>query len=75
MKIERLVHMANDIGNFFKAEPNRADAVNGILNHLQKFWEPRMRQQIVKYVQEGGKELDEVVLEAVKQLKTDTQAA
>jgi formate dehydrogenase subunit delta len=75
MKIERLVHMANDIGNFFKAEPNRVDAVNGIANHLQKFWEPRMRKQLINYVEEGGAELDELVLEAIRKLGQPSKAA
>jgi formate dehydrogenase subunit delta len=46
---ERLVAMANDIANFFAAEPDRQIAIEGIRNHLQRFWEPRMRQQIVDY--------------------------
>ena len=34
MNIERLVRMANDIGNFFKAEPDHAMAVDGVAQHL-----------------------------------------
>ena len=40
---EHLVQMANDIGNFFRAEPVREDAVAGIANHIAKFWTKRMR--------------------------------
>ncbi len=41
---EQLVRMANDIGNFFRAEPLRDDAVAGIASHIDKFWTKRMRQ-------------------------------
>jgi formate dehydrogenase subunit delta len=67
--IEQLVKMANDIGDFFRAEPQRADAVAGIANHLQRFWDPRMRRAIVAYAKEGGAGLDELVREAVATLK------
>jgi len=69
MSIEHLVKMANDIGDFFRAEPERADAISGIANHLQRFWDPRMRRAIVAYVNEGGDGLDELVRAAVATLK------
>jgi formate dehydrogenase subunit delta len=69
MSVEHLVKMANDIGDFFRAEPERADAVAGIANHLQRFWDPRMRRALMSYVKEGGEGLDELVREAVATLK------
>jgi len=65
MNIERLVRMANDIGNFFKAEPDHATAVDGVALHLKRFWDPRMRKEIVAYVDGGGAELMDLVREAV----------
>lgn len=77
MHIERLIKMANDIGDFFKAEPERAEAIAGIANHIQRFWEPRMREQILEYVAKDGSELAELVREALKnvQVKTPRSAA
>lgn len=69
MSIEHLVKMANDIGDFFRAESERADAVAGIANHLQRFWDPRMRRAIMSYAREGGEGLDDLVREAVARLK------
>ena len=69
MNIERLVRMANDIGNFFKAEPDHTVAVNGVAQHLKRFWDPRMRKEIVAYVDGGGAELRELVREAVLKLR------
>ncbi|HEY2397053.1 MAG TPA: formate dehydrogenase subunit delta [Rudaea sp.] len=54
MNAERLAEMANDIANFFAAEPDRSVAIDGVCNHLRKYWEPRMRRQIVAYVHDHG---------------------
>ena len=62
-----MVHMANQIALFFAPYP-RAEAVAGIKDHLNRFWEPRMREQILDYVAHGGSGLHELALEAVKQL-------
>jgi len=62
-----MIHMANQIGSFFAAYPKN-EAVAGIKDHLEKFWEPRMRRQIIEYAAQGAGGLHEYVLEAVKQL-------
>lgn len=52
MEGERLIQMANQIGQFFSAEPDQAVALEGIAGHLRRFWDPRMRRQIVALVDE-----------------------
>lgn len=47
MHIDKLIHMANQIGAFFEAMPDHAEAVEGIAQHLKKFWEPRMRRELL----------------------------
>ena len=47
MDHSNLIRMANRIGDFFDAMPDREEAVEGIANHIQKFWEPRMRHQLL----------------------------
>lgn len=69
MNIERLVRMANDIGNFFKAEPDHAQAVEGVVNHIKRFWDPRMRKEILAYAENGGTGMMELVREAVLKLR------
>jgi formate dehydrogenase subunit delta len=69
MSVERLVQMANDIGHFFAAEPKRADAIAGIAGHISRFWDPRMRRQILAHLQSGGAGLDDLPREAVATLK------
>ena len=69
MNIDHLVRMANDIGNFFKAEPDHAVAVDSVAQHLKRFWDPRMRKEIVAYVDGGGAGLMDVAREAVLKLR------
>lgn len=75
MSVEHLVHMANDIGHFFAAEPKRADAIAGIAGHIQRFWDPRMKRQILAHLQAGGEGLEELPREAVATLKPKQAAS
>jgi formate dehydrogenase subunit delta len=60
--------MANQIGKFFVSEDGKT-AVAGIADHLQKFWDPRMRSEIIAHLAAGGEGLDPAVREAVASLK------
>ena len=59
MKIERLIKMANDIGDFFNAESNKEIAAEGITKHILRSWDPRMRRDIIAYCQQDGSALSE----------------
>jgi formate dehydrogenase subunit delta len=61
--------MANQIGKFFVSE-DKATAVANIADHLVKFWDPRMRIEIIAHVAAGGEGLDPEVRAAVATLKT-----
>jgi formate dehydrogenase subunit delta len=62
---EHLVQMANDIGNFFRAEPVREDAIAGIARHIESFWTRSMRRKIAAHGEAG---LDELPREALRRL-------
>ncbi|MEG2975353.1 MAG: formate dehydrogenase subunit delta [Comamonas sp.] len=47
MDVSNLIHMANRIGEFFEAMPEREEALHGIAEHIQKFWDPRMRLRLL----------------------------
>jgi formate dehydrogenase subunit delta len=68
MKIERLIKMANDIGNFFNSETDKEIAAEGIKNHILRSWDPRMRKAIIAYCQEDGAELSSLVKTAITKL-------
>jgi formate dehydrogenase subunit delta len=66
---EHLVKMANAIGQFFGAEPEREDAIAGIANHIAKFWTKRMRDKLAARVKrDGDAGLDELPREALRRL-------
>lgn len=66
---EHLVQMANDIGNFFRAQPNREDAIAGIENHIKSFWTQRMRTKLFAQLEHGDAGLDELPREALRRLQ------
>jgi formate dehydrogenase subunit delta len=66
MAREKLAYMANQIGKFF-AHQQEEQAVASINDHLRKFWDPRMRNQIVDDLDTA--ELDPRVRRAVERLK------
>jgi formate dehydrogenase subunit delta len=68
MNVEHLVHMANQIEDFFRSEPDRSLAIDGIATHLKRYWEPRMRRAIVAHVATGGAGLGELARAAVMKL-------
>jgi formate dehydrogenase subunit delta len=67
MSPDKLVYMANQIGTFFAGQ-GEEQAVAAVADHLMKFWDPRMRSAIVKYVNDGGDKLKPPVREAVRRL-------
>lgn len=68
MHIERLIKMANDVSNFFAADPDKQLAVDGIKNHLAHSWEPRMRRSIIAYAKADGAGLTELAKAAIDKL-------
>ncbi|HEX7817057.1 formate dehydrogenase subunit delta [Dyella sp.] len=68
MRIERLIAMANDIATYFTIEPDHAAAVNGVRDHLTRFWDPVMRRTLKTYLDEGGEGLIPLASEAVQGL-------
>lgn len=51
MNIDHLIRLANRIGDFFESMPDHAEGIEGIANHIQKFWEPRMRRALLDYLE------------------------
>jgi formate dehydrogenase subunit delta len=70
---QHLVKMANDIGNFFRAEPNREDAIIGIENHIKSYWTRRMCEKLFAELSDGDVGLDELPGEAVRRLREHPQ--
>lgn len=71
MRVERLVTMANDIGAFFNAEADKNVAASNVASHLRRYWDPRMRRQIIQHYKDGGAGLDPIVRTAISLLSTN----
>ena len=64
MSADKLVRMANEIGKFFAHKPPEV-AQAAIAEHLQKFWDPRMRAQLRQSLNNGEDRLQPNVHQAV----------
>jgi len=76
MNIDLLIKMANEIGTFFSGTTDADGAARDVANHLKRYWEPRMRAQIMKYYEErSGSGLSDVAKAAVAQLYAASKAS
>tara|TARA_B110000483_G_scaffold18240_1_gene20140 strand:+ start:3400 stop:3624 length:225 start_codon:yes stop_codon:yes gene_type:complete len=66
MNSSQLVKMVNDISNFFVSEEDKKEAINGVAGHITRFWDPRMRKEIIEYmINDGGEGLSVLSREAI----------
>ena len=76
MNIDLLIKMANEISAYFAAEPDAEQAVKSVAGHLRRYWEPRMRRQIISYYEERqGAGLSDLALRGVRLLAATDQAS
>lgn len=65
---EKLVYMANQICDFFKAQ-GETKAVPAIADHINKFWDPKMRADFLRMAPEQHAGLKDLVRKALPQVK------
>jgi formate dehydrogenase subunit delta len=69
MNTDLMVKMLNEITAFFAGEDDKEQAARDIESHLRKYWEPRMRNQLLEYYeQRNGAGLSDLALKAVERL-------
>lgn len=71
---QKLVYMANQIATFFDSKPHD-EGVAGIAEHINKFWDPRMRRQFFELVDAGGVGMKPTVVEASLTIRRPKQDA
>jgi formate dehydrogenase subunit delta len=64
----KLVYMANQIATFFHSQP-KDEAAAAVADHINHFWEPRMRQQFFAILEQPDNGLDPLVIEAAQQIR------
>ena len=65
---EKLVRMANQIADFFHSKP-REEGIAGVAEHINKFWEPRMRRQLFEMLDDGTQNFNELVVAAAARIR------
>jgi formate dehydrogenase subunit delta len=70
---EKLIYMANQIAGFFAAQ-GEEHAVKSVADHIQKFWDPHMRQTLVNLAAGDAADMRDTVRKALPLLK-ETSAA
>jgi formate dehydrogenase subunit delta len=67
MNNDELIRMANQIATFYTAYPED-EALESVADHLQRFWEPRMRAQLKEQVANGAKGLSPLAQAALERI-------
>ena len=76
MNTDLMIKMLNEISAFFAGEDDRQQAARDIQNHVRRYWEPRMRAQLLEYFeQRKGAGLSDLALEAVGLLAEEAHQA
>jgi formate dehydrogenase subunit delta len=73
-KLGKLVRMANQIGDFYAAMPER-EATEGAASHLRLYWTPKMIREIIAFSDQGHPGLNAIASRAVESLKQSESAA
>lgn len=69
-----LIRMANQIAGFFRSY-GEAAAVGEIADHINRFWEPRMRSAFLALVAAGGEGLDPLARSAAPLIRKPHSSA
>ena len=65
---QKLVDMANQMADYFRTLPPD-EGLPGAVDHIQKFWTPKMRNRIVQHLDDGAAGMDPFAAKAVAMLK------
>ena len=68
MIVEKLVRMTNQIAANFSYLPDQEQAATRVADHLQRFWDPMMRSEIIEHFNAGGTDLSETARLAIKKM-------
>ena len=74
MSPEKMVMMANQIATFFATQPGD-DQAERVADHINDFWDPRMRLQLLDHLDHGGAGLSALVISAHPYIAVPAEAA
>jgi formate dehydrogenase subunit delta len=68
MDTRDMIRMANQIASFFNGSGPEV-AVKDAAEHINKFWDPRMRTALIQHLARGGDGLDPTILKTAGLIK------
>jgi formate dehydrogenase subunit delta len=68
MEQRDMLRMANQIASFFNGSGPEV-AVKDSAEHINKFWEPRMRIALLAHLEGGGEGLDPTIIKAAELIR------
>lgn len=74
MSAERIVYTANQIATFFETAAPAA-AADAVARHINDFWAPRLRAELLAHAAAGGAGLKPAVLAAIPAVRPPAAAA
>ena len=73
MNLPPVIRLANEITVQFAHKPHDA-AVEAIARHMNSFWDPRMRQNLVDLADQHRGDLEELVYDVIPRLRVRDSA-
>ncbi len=73
MSADKIARMANQISAFMESKPHE-EGLAGLANHINDFWEPRMRNQLFALLDQGAEGLRPLVVEAAPRIRRPQSA-
>lgn len=64
---QKLVYMANQIATFFASQPAE-EAAEGVAQHINDFWDPRMRGRFFELA-DAGTNMSPLVVQALPKIR------
>ena len=68
MSPDKMRYQANQIATFFASQPE-AEQVEGVADHINKFWDPRMKRRLFDLVDSEADDLEPVARAAAALLR------
>lgn len=68
MSPDKLRYMANQIATFFASQPE-SEAVDGVADHINKFWDPRMRKQLFEITDQSTEGFKPLMVAALRKIR------
>ena len=73
MDTRDMIRMANQIASFFNGSGPEA-AVKDSAEHINKFWDPRMRTALIQHLAAGGEGLEPTIVKTKDLIKPPKRA-